>query len=237
MNRLLEFKGLTYGKFLNYFDLNYLAPFPICLTPEQRTPSNRKTIYLRHDIDSNINASVQMAEFEAAMGIKSHYYALHLSDYWDKEGFKKLRYIQSLGHEIGFHNAILTELILNWKLEPGFYLNDLFKEEIIEKIDTYITTLREEDLLIRGTCAHGHPTCNTHNYGNIQIWNQAQKPYNDFSVDLRSFNLEYDCNVVFRHDYLSDSGNEWHGYPLTMVQKVEAGHNLMINIHPQWWLK
>jgi hypothetical protein len=101
----------------------------------------------------------------------------------------------------------------------------------------YISILRDEGIDVRGTCAHGHPTCITHQYGNIQIWSEYKKPFGSLgSISLTEVGLQYDCNMAFRHLYHSDSGNEWNGNPQIVAKEFASRDiTLMINIHPQWW--
>jgi hypothetical protein len=216
----MRFKGITYQYFLSQYDLSLLRPFP-----EHRNHIGDKRIYLRHDIDSNIDASVRMAEYEQSIGIQSHYYALHLSDYWNKEGFEKLRYIQSLGHEMGFHNALITELILEEDLPAPLSLTEENIEQLKGKLHQYLGDMEREGLKVRGTCAHGHPTTKTHLYSNLDTWKH---------IDMK---MKYDCNTVYRTHYHSDSANQWYGNPVDTAAMFSEKQQcvLMINIHPQWW--
>lgn len=70
-------------------------------------------IVIRHDVDSDLTAAMDQAEIEAALGIRSTYYILHTASYYGE--FRNgvfhrhehiapvLRFIASLGHEIGLH--------------------------------------------------------------------------------------------------------------------------------------
>lgn len=65
-----------------------------------------KCVILRHDIDNSIDKSVAMAEIEARLGVKSTYFVLLTSDFYNvasKKNLEGLRKIQKLGHEIGLH--------------------------------------------------------------------------------------------------------------------------------------
>lgn len=236
----LKFKGITYEDFLKQYDLTCLRPFPSILWPAGLEKKPGKVLYLRHDIDSNIDASVAMAEYEASIGIKSAYYALHFSDYWDAKGFRKLKKIQDMGHEIGFHNAIFSEYIVKTGKKPDDSWSFEEYEHLQGKLAGALAKMRDAGLNVRGTCAHGHPTCITHEYGNIQLWKQYGKPFRgEFSLDMAEYGLEYDCNIAYRDAYHSDSGNEWHG-PVEDPRKVanlfrNTDITLMINVHPQWW--
>lgn len=76
--------------FVDYHDYN---AYPRC-------------VILRHDIDNSIDKSVKLAELEAELGVKSTYFVLLTSDFYNpssKKSIDGLFKIQKLGHEIGLH--------------------------------------------------------------------------------------------------------------------------------------
>lgn len=65
-----------------------------------------RSVILRHDIDTSLSQAVRLAELEAETGVHSTYFVLLRTDFYNaasKVGQEALRYIQSLGHEIGLH--------------------------------------------------------------------------------------------------------------------------------------
>ena len=73
-----------------------------------RAPLPRRYIALRHDIDFAPSYSVEMAELEAAGGIKSTFFVLVDGQFYNSlqpEIIHQLRRIHSLGHDIGLHFA------------------------------------------------------------------------------------------------------------------------------------
>ena len=67
---------------------------------------NTRCVILRHDIDNSIDKSVKLAELEAELGVKSTYFVLLTSDFYNpssKKSIEGLHRIQKLGHEIGLH--------------------------------------------------------------------------------------------------------------------------------------
>lgn len=67
---------------------------------------NKRSVILRHDIDNNIEKAVKLAELEAELGVKSTYFVLLTSDFYNpssKKSIECLHRIQELGHEIGLH--------------------------------------------------------------------------------------------------------------------------------------
>lgn len=65
-----------------------------------------KDVYLRHDIDVSIDYALPLAELERALGVKSTYFVLAVSDAYNpfsEKNLEQLQQILSLGHEIGLH--------------------------------------------------------------------------------------------------------------------------------------
>lgn len=66
----------------------------------------QKCVILRHDIDYNLQAALPMARIEADEGVKSTYFVLLRTDFYNPASFngvQTLKKIQALGHEIGLH--------------------------------------------------------------------------------------------------------------------------------------
>lgn len=65
-----------------------------------------RCVILRHDIDTNLNQALKLAELEAEEGVRSTWFVLLRTDFYNvasKAGQAALRCIQALGHEIGLH--------------------------------------------------------------------------------------------------------------------------------------
>lgn len=65
-----------------------------------------RCVILRHDIDNSIDKAVKLAELEAKLGVKSTFFTLVTSDFYNptsKKSQEGLRLIQEYGHEIGLH--------------------------------------------------------------------------------------------------------------------------------------
>lgn len=65
-----------------------------------------KVLLLRHDVDLDLDAALQMAEIEASLGICSTYFAMASGAYYNPFSDKNrsiLKRIEALGHEIGLH--------------------------------------------------------------------------------------------------------------------------------------
>lgn len=65
-----------------------------------------RCVILRHDIDTSLDQAVRLAELEAEMGVKSTYFVLLRTDFYNaasQQSQEQLRRILTLGHEIGLH--------------------------------------------------------------------------------------------------------------------------------------
>ena len=65
-----------------------------------------RCVILGHDIDNSIEKAIELAELEHKLGVKSTYFVLLTSDFYNpssKKSLEGLKRIQQLGHEIGLH--------------------------------------------------------------------------------------------------------------------------------------
>lgn len=87
-----------------------------------------RCVILRHDIDTSLSQAVHLAELEAEEGVSSTWFVLLRTDFYNvfsKAGTESLRYIQSLGHEIGLH---FDEASYAPVLEPDEVVQSIIKE-------------------------------------------------------------------------------------------------------------
>jgi hypothetical protein len=220
----MKFKGIEYADFLKLWP--GFDKFPDYF----RRPEGKK-IYLRHDMDSQIQRSLSMAEYEAKQGIVATYFALSFTDYWHKpETFKLLREIQEMGHEIGWHQSLLADFI-----EGGINITWDLMDETTRAI---LRKFEREGINIRGTSPHGSNATAKYGLNSWQLWDHFEMPYRNYpTICLYDYYLTYEAMGVYRDNYLSDSGNEWHGDPglISKIFRDSKDYILQINIHPQWW--
>ena len=68
--------------------------------------NQNKQLFLRHDVDYSLQKALQMAEIEATASIKSTYYILFSSPFYNplsRDNMEKIRMIKHLGMGIGVH--------------------------------------------------------------------------------------------------------------------------------------
>lgn len=101
-----------------------------------------RCVILRHDIDTSLSKAVQMAELEAGQNVKSTYFVLLTSDFYNAASAVSrtaLHRIQNLGHEIGLHfdevayGEISQEQMVRLIQKEGMILSDI--------LDTKVTTV------------------------------------------------------------------------------------------------
>ena len=164
--------------------------------------------FFRHDVDISLKKAVEMAEFESKNGIKSTYYILLSSPYYnalEAENLQRIRTLRELGMGIGLHydNSI--------KLQDA---NQCCSEIIIQlgMLQHHIGELEEKSVTfhkpLRGVDITGE-TVNLLNLSNI-----------------------YSPNFDRRFKYISDSGHNWRENPYDIIDTNDMVH---INTHPEWY--
>jgi len=107
--------------------------------------------HLRHDVDVDIRAALEIARVEAEFGIPATFYILHTAPYYGSFSggvFRRneamihvYREIQNLGHEIALHTDPLN-LYINYDIDGAQAIREELK------------WLRDNGIEIRGTVAH-----------------------------------------------------------------------------------
>jgi len=208
---------------------------------------------LRHDVDHDINTALKMAVWERERGITSTYCLLHTAWYYGcmidgcykhssllKDSVARL---DELGHEINFHNNIITVAFLN-KINPY----DLLMRELeffsVNGID------------IVGTSTHGDALCRKYGYRNFHLFSEiaaafppdlsddCPKEIRDAigSVKMSEAGLSYEAYGIVGKKYVSDSGGKlishlkmpgWGGATDSSLLTNNVGVYALT--HPVWW--
>ncbi len=206
---------------------------PLCETSDVR---------LRHDVDNILSVAMDMARVEASLGVRSTYFlltppwmgenylgswfsltdasgtvveaAFRLSD----DGAAAIRELRSLGHEVGYHNNLVTV-----SRQSGMAPERLLRAVLSAFADEGIT----------------NPGCASH--GDAEARDGAYVNY-DFLADrdLASLGLAYEAYWLPRRGYLSDSGGNLNGKPNpTQADFADAIASLekpaQVLMHPCWW--
>ena len=219
----------------------------------QTTSTDKVIISLRYDIDVGINAAVKLAYREHKYGIHSTYMFLHTASYYGRtepslfmrnnDIIYYLKKIQdSFGHEIGFHNDLLTLQVV-YDISPSAFL----KEQL--------SWLRRNGISILGTCAHGSQYCYIYKYTNSYFWkgfpDEGGKFSNYDSVQLSDrtvffekdymarYRLQYNADILPRDYFFSDvhpkPGQKRWNMNMVDFDTLKPGSKVIILLHPEIW--
>jgi hypothetical protein len=198
---------------------------------------------LRHDVDEWLGRARDFAELEHDRGLPATYFALHTADYWAQPHVVTtlLRMQNDYGHEIGWHNDLVT-----FECIRGGDARELLTREL--------SRLRAAGLHIDGTAAHGSPACYRYGYHNDYFFFGGE-PLDGFpNLDtvegplgrrpvprgtLDEFQLRYDAYRLDNDLYFSDaafdqSGKRWHTDQLDL-RLLRPGTRTIILTHPDHW--
>ena len=207
-------------------------------------PEGRVLVGLRHDVDDRLDSALRMAELEHRRGVRATYFVLHTAAYYGSPGLlDALRRLQELGHEVGWHNDLVT-LQLVYGLDP------------VEYLDGELRRLRENGIDVVGTAAHGSIHCHRLGYHNNEFFldwpeavsggrtSRARIAVGGGDVELRrgrlaDFGLEYEAYHLGEDRYFSDArfderGRRWHP-ELLDVRSLRPGERVVVLVHPCHW--
>jgi len=185
---------------------------------------------LRHDVDSRLDSALELAELESRRGLRATYFVLHTAPYWpDRSLLARLSKLQDLGHEVGFHNDLVTLQLVHGRNAGAILGHELDR-------------LRSAGLEIVGAAAHGSPWCHRLGFHNNYVFRGWDEPQPGFprrdvpeQLDPAAFGLEYEAYHVAHDEYFSDSkfvdGRRAHPHDL----RLEAGRRTIVLIHPEHW--
>jgi len=216
-------------------------------------PNGDDVLLIRHDIDHDIENAVKIARWEFRYGIQSTFCVLHSAWYYGELSGERyvhstlleesLQEIQSLGHEINFHNNLVT-LGLQKKVNV--------REVLLNELDW----LRSIGIHVQGTSTHGDKLCRELGYRNFELFEEAigtrfggprtvshVESGNDVALgqlSFRDFDLTYEAYDIHRERYITDSGGKLREHANAMGRRSfgleEGGGNVTaILTHPIWW--
>lgn len=167
-----------------------------------------RCVILRHDIDTDLAQAVRFAELEAQEGVRSTYFVLLRTDFYNpasRSSLESLRTIQAMGHEIGLH--------FDEKAYP-----DGTPEEMIQRIlkeRGVLSTLLETEV---STVSMHRPSQST------------------LDADLQIPGMVNSYGRTFFHDfkYLSDSRRRWRE-PVEEIIRSGKYPRLHILTHAFWY--
>lgn len=200
-------------------------------------------VYMRHDIDHDPETALRMAEAENKIGMKTSYYVLNTAPYYGEQtatGVK--RYvcmdalylkIQSLGHEIGVHNDLISAMI-KWDADPLVFQK--------QELDYY----RSVGLNVTGTVSHGAGIVLSRKLNNMWIFSEFGKTgsfieggrrYEYGKYSIKDFGFDYEGYRITSKRGGSDiSGhNTMQEAFIDLLRTLSPGDRVTVLTHPIYW--
>jgi hypothetical protein len=214
--------------------------------------SDRVAIGLRHDVDDRLPSALDLARMEHRYGLPATYFVLHTAPYYakverghaphDESILPTLRELQDLGHEVGWHNDLVT-LQCIYDIDPAAYLAG------------ELAWLRSEGIDVVGCAGHGSYWCHALGFLNEYFFSDCEDakpgfpnnrvvPVDGRQVELTKgrlaeFGLAYDTALLESSHYFSDGlydsdGRRWHTDELDL-DRLEPGDKVIVATHPNHW--
>ena len=184
---------------------------------------------LRHDVDDRLDSALALARLEHERGLRTTYFVLHSAPYYSRPNLlDSLRELESLGHEVGWHNDLVT-LALVHGVDPGPYL----REEL--------ERLRGGEIDVVGVAAHGSPWCHRLGFHNDYAFADLPQPRPGFPTrfepigTLADFGFAYDAYSLGEDAYFSDSRFERGRRAHPADFQLEPGKRTIVLTHPCHW--
>lgn len=185
----------------------------------------RSILLLRHDVDSDLDAAVNMAAIEFSMGIRSTYYLLPPGDYGRRSNYygrivlgkvwhsRKLlaaaRQLVGYGHEVGLHNDFMQLSRIT-----GRPVATLLREEL--------AWFRSHGIPILGSASHGSEFAKKNSVVNYEIFKGCERRGQEVgryvvddarktklhNIDMNELGLSYEAYFLSRDFAYSDSSKQ-----------------------------
>jgi hypothetical protein len=195
--QVLKQRYFNFGR----FTVNSVSP------GNENTSRMGKVVYMRHDIDLNLNYACKLAELECQLGVTSSYFMMLEADTYNlfsPQNRDKARAIISLGHDVGLHfvppiNLSLDELCSRVKQEV-----EILSYLLGSQVSCFSIHRPAAGILSSEFCPQGLINTYSHNY-------------------------------FAKHKYISDSNHNFRcGDPIKFIEDFQYS-SLQILIHPVWW--
>ena len=199
------------------------------VVPLREFATGRGDTALRHDVDGRLESALELARREHDRGLRATYFVLHTAPYYGRPDLvDRLSELQTLGHEVGWHNDLVT-LALVHGVDPEPYLR------------RELEGIRGGGIEVVGVSAHGSPWCHRLGFHNDYAFSDLPQPITGFPTrfepigTLADFGFDYDAYSLGEDAYFSDSRFE-HGrraHPADL--HLGPGKRTIVLTHPCHW--
>jgi len=225
-------RAFTFGEYAAFLDrVAASGTHVVRLRDFRSAPRDRPVLALRHDVDGRLDAADRLAELEHQRGIRATYFVLHTARYWSRPDLvERLQHLQDLGHEVGWHNDLVT-LDLVAGVDPVEYLH------------AELERLRSAGIDIVGAAAHGSIWCHLLGFDNNAFFvdfHDAKRPAEPIRrAALADFGLEYEGYHLGEDVYYSDARfderwRRWHPAFIDFAALRPARRAIAL-VHPCHW--
>lgn len=169
-----------------------------------------RIIFLRHDVDIQINNALRFAEIEADLGVPSTFFFRLHTDYnmFSVKNYRIVRRILELGHEIGLHHEV-----------DFAKLYDEDETEFFGKAKAVLEIITGRK--VSGVTSHEYVR---------SPWKITDEILQEFGLTYNGYSPQFFQKIK----YISDSGCRWReGCMCEFIKKDTP--KLCILTHPVWW--
>ncbi len=189
-------------------------------------------IVLRHDVDRALPRAIDMADLEAAYGIRATYYLRKTRTVFQET---EIKYLHQLGHEVGYHYEVLSKARGNREQALNIFVNELAQFRRIVPVETI--------------SMHGSPLLP---WNNLDLW--RTNDFRDYDL-LGEAYLSIDYTNLY---YFTDTGRSWCAGRYNIRDRTDSQHPpqeicttddlhlfltglperpVIINAHPNRWTR
>ncbi len=203
----------------------------------------RPVVALRHDVEERFASALEMAELERDRGLRATYFVLHTAPYYKRSLLPGLRLLQEMGHEVGWHNDLVT-------------LQCVKGESPREYLRRELDWLRGNGIDVRGSSSHGSYWTHRLRYHNKYFFTdfsaEVEEGFANSEVveaggrrcelekgSMAEFGLDYEAYHLGEDHYFSDArfdeeGRRFHTDAVDL-DSLRPGERAIVLTHPDYW--
>ncbi|MCA8925483.1 MAG: hypothetical protein KDD82_26990 [Planctomycetes bacterium] len=182
--------------------------FELLAFHDDRRFSAERALLLRHDVDTDLHAALQLARIEAELGVRSTFFLMLRSPLYNlfaRANHDMVREIVALGHDLGVH------------YDEGFSPGEqrTLEEWVLLEADTIS---RVFGVPVRAVSFH-----------------QPSRRVLDEDIAIPGMVNTYNARDLEGIFYLSDSNKAWRGKSPSELFASGEHPRIHLLIHPMWW--